>query len=148
MLSDERKKLAVSSQIKEDCFSILGNYLPSIVSKFSLPSTHTHPEQLPGKMSTKPTLQDSESQSFTSRHVTLNGNWVVLKHVRKEREESNWEYKRRKEDSVLGSVTNVAKGDVVKASFVSRLYFVLNGWKSIWICHIVTRNWARNVTQG
>lgn len=48
---------------------------------------------------------------------------------------------------MLGSATNVAKGDVVKASFVSRLYLELYGWIDILICHIVTRKYVKSMTQ-
>lgn len=49
---------------------------------------------------------------------------------------------------MLGSATNIAKGDVVKASFISRFYLELYGWTSIWICHIVTRKYVKSITRG
>jgi hypothetical protein len=49
---------------------------------------------------------------------------------------------------MLSSATNVAKGDVVKASFVSWFYFKLDGWITIPACHIVTGGYVKTITQN
>lgn len=48
---------------------------------------------------------------------------------------------------MLGSATNIAKGDVVKASFVSRLYLNLFGRTNISVCHIVIRRDVKTIAQ-